>query len=110
MRQGGYLAAACIYALDHHVDRLAEDHGRAQKIGEVAAELSYVEMVYPVDTNIVIVQLKPGKSESWLLQELQGRGVQAVPFGPGLVRFVTHLDFTENDLDQTCEVLNQIAS
>lgn len=100
MRQAGYLAAACIHALDHNVDRLAEDHTRAQKIGEILTDLSFIEEVMPVDTNIVIGKLVEGKSENWLLEELEQNGISAVGFGKGLVRFVTHLDFNDDGLDQ----------
>ena len=99
MRQAGYLAAACIHALDHHVNRLAEDHERAKRIGEVLKEQSFIEEVYPVETNIVIGKLIEGKSENWLLEELKNQGILAVGFGKGLVRFVTHLDFNDDDLD-----------
>lgn len=107
MRQAGYLAAACIYALDHHIDRLAEDHRRAQILGEVSRELSFVRQVYPVDTNIVILDLAD-KSESWLLSELEKYHILAVPFGRRLVRFVTHLNFDDEDLQQTIEALREI--
>ena len=63
MRQAGYLAAACIYALDHNVSRLAEDHQRANAMGEVMKELPFIEEVMPVDTNIVIAKLIDEKSE-----------------------------------------------
>ena len=104
MRQAGFLAAACMYALDHHVDRLAEDHQRARVIGQEAEELAFVKEVYPVDTNIVILSLD-GRSEQWMLEALKEKDVLAVPFGPGLVRFVTHLDFTDQHLDQFIGVL-----
>lgn len=100
MRQAGYLAAACIHALDHHVDRLTNDHTRAQRIGEVLGNCSFIEEVMPVDTNIVIGKLVDGKSEKGLLEELKSKGILAVGFGKGLVRFVTHLDFNDKDLDR----------
>ncbi|WP_420317719.1 threonine aldolase family protein [Ekhidna sp.] len=108
MRQAGYLAAACIYALDYHVVRLAEDHKRAQNIGQILQELSFVEEVMPVDTNIVIGKLEEGKSEKWFLEELEKRDVLAVGFGKGLVRFVTHLDFSDEDLDQFSKSIRTI--
>ena len=98
MRQAGYLAAACIYALDHHVDRLREDHRRAREIGSICRSASFVREVYPVDTNIVIISLADGLSEQRILEELQSHEVLAVGFGPGLVRFVTHLDISDEDL------------
>lgn len=53
-RQSGYMAAAGIYALDHHIDRLKEDHRRAKELGKIMEELSIVQEVYPIQTNIVI--------------------------------------------------------
>ncbi|WP_089357572.1 threonine aldolase family protein [Ekhidna lutea] len=110
MRQAGYLAAACIHALEHHVDRLAEDHSRAQKIGEILTELSFIEDVMPVDTNIVIGKLIDGKSEKWLLGELEKNGILAVGFGKGLVRFVTHLDFNDYNLDRFSSTISTIVA
>lgn len=100
MRQAGILAAACNYALDHHVARLKEDHIRAKKIGEICKQLSFVQEVYPVETNIVIIRLAEDKTETWFLEKLKEKGIYAVPFGKQLVRFVTHLDFGENDLNR----------
>lgn len=109
MRQAGYLAAACIYALDNHVARLTDDHARAEQIGVAMSELSCIEHIIPVETNIVIGQLTEGKSEKWLLQELEKQGILAVGFGKGLVRFVTHLDFTDDDLDRFRQAIKQIS-
>jgi len=110
MRQSGYLAAACIHALDHHVNRLAEDHARAQQIGKLLKDLPFVQDVYPVDTNIVIAQLEDGKSEKWFLEELEKQGILAVGFGKSLVRFVTHLDFDDDDLNRFSDALKKVAS
>ena len=100
MRQAGYLAAACIHALDHHVERLAKDHERAKRIGQILNDCSFIDEVMPVDTNIVIGKLVGDKSEKWLLEELKKQNILAVGFGKGLVRFVTHLDFNDEDLDR----------
>ncbi len=108
MRQAGFLAAACIHALDNHVERLREDHHRARVIGEEAKNLPFVRQVYPVDTNIVIVELAD-RSEEWMLQELRKHDVLAVPFGKGLVRFVTHLDFDDPHLDRFCHILKKLS-
>lgn len=110
MRQAGYLAAACIHALDHHIDRLAEDHERAQKIGQILIGCSFIEEVMPVDTNIVIGKLVEGKSEKWLLDALEKQNVLAVGFGKGLVRFVTHLDFGDDDLDRFESAISRVSS
>lgn len=110
MRQSGYLAAACIYALEHQVERLKVDHQLAKSVGSALENLSFVQGVMPVDTNIVIAKLDKAHSESWFLDELKKRDVLAVPFGKNLVRFVTHLDFTEDDLDDFSQVLSLIGS
>ncbi len=109
MRQAGYLAAACIYALDHNVNRLADDHIRAKKIGEELKQLPFIEDVYPVETNIVIGKLTQDKSEKWLLEQLEKQGILAVGFGKGLVRFVTHLDFKDEDLNRFSESVKRIS-
>ncbi|MGV3600974.1 MAG: threonine aldolase family protein [Dyadobacter fermentans] len=98
-RQAGFLAAAGIYALDHHVGRLKEDHSRARSVGECFAARPEVAEVFPVDTNIVIVRLHDGFSEKEYVSRLANAGILAVTFGKGLVRFVTHLDFTDDHLD-----------
>jgi threonine aldolase len=99
MRQAGFLAAAGIYALDHHRDRLREDHRRARLIGEMLQQKDFVEEILPVDTNIVIVRLKKDLPPARFLAALEAQGVLATGFGGQLVRFVTHLDFTEEQLN-----------
>lgn len=99
MRQAGYLAAACIYALDNNVERLKDDHTKARVLGNELSKLAFIDEVMPVDTNIVIARLVESHSERWFLEELEKKGIKAVGFGKGLVRFVTHLDFREEDLD-----------
>jgi threonine aldolase len=108
MRQAGYLAAACIYALDHQVERLRDDNERARRIGEVLQGLNYVESVRPVQSNILIFDLVEGLTADKFLEELKARGINASAFGPLTVRFVTHLDFTEQMMDQVLAVLKQI--
>ncbi|MFK7952726.1 MAG: low specificity L-threonine aldolase [Ekhidna sp.] len=108
MRQAGYLAAACIYALDHNIDRLIADHSRAEEIGKVLKELQFIEEVMPVDTNIVIAKLEEGLSEKWFLEELEKKGIKTVGFGKGLVRFVTHLHFGDEDLSNFKKLVSSI--
>ena len=109
MRQAGYLAAACIYALDHHVDRLKEDHQKAQALGDSLSSWALAEDVLPVDTNIVIVTLKDGFTPDQVLTQLQENGVLAVPFGKKEIRFVTHLDYSEAQLEKTLEIIHGIS-
>lgn len=97
-RQAGFLAAAGIYALDHHVNRLKLDHARARKIGQFLLQLPEVEAVFPVETNIVIFRLNQNILAADYVELLAQKGILAVTFGKHLVRFVTHLDFTDEDL------------
>lgn len=99
-RQAGFLAAAGIYALEHHVGRLKEDHIRARAIGDIFLRKSEVEEIFPVDTNIVIIRLQEKISETEYVQKLETSGIKAVAFGKNLVRFVTHLDFTDDHLEE----------
>jgi threonine aldolase len=98
-RQAGYLAAAGIYALDNHIDRLTEDHQRARAIGALMSQKAEV-LVLPVDTNIVIFTLDNGILSSDYVKKLAEVGIKAATFGKHQVRFVTHLDFTDQDLEE----------
>ena len=97
MRQAGYLAAAAIYALDHHVDRLGEDHYRAKTLGQMLEKHPLISELFPVVTNIVIARLKDISPEDFL-SKLADKGIKAVKFGKDQVRFVTHLDFNDEML------------
>jgi len=108
LRQSGYLAAAGIYALDHHVERLAEDHRRAKALEEELSRLSFVQQVFPVQTNIVIFQLAAGLKAGAFLKTLAQEGILAVDFGPDTIRMVTHLDFTDEQLAETLTRLKRI--
>ena len=108
MRQAGYLAAGCIYALDNHVDRLKEDHRRASLLGQTFENLSITKKVLPVETNIVIVELQDEYSPDQILAKLKEHQIYAVPFGKKEIRFVTHLDFSEDQLDQAVDIIRSI--
>jgi threonine aldolase len=107
MRQAGFLAAACIFALDHHVERLKEDHRRARDLGGVLSELTWVESVLPIETNIVIFKVKPPLSAGEVAGKLEASGLKAIAFDRQSIRFVTHLDFTEAMLDKAREILRK---
>ena len=107
MRQAGYLAAAGIYALDHHVQRLVEDHQRATVLAEALAAQDYVQEVLPVETNIVIFTLSD-RSPAQFVEQLAATGIKVIPFGKHEVRMVTHLDFDDAQLEKTVEVLRNI--
>lgn len=96
MRQAGYLAAAGNYALDHHRDRLVEDHTKAKVIGEVLQNLSYVKKVEPIETNIIIFEINENLiSAETFVQKLEEKNVYIIGMGQGKLRIVTHLDYTD---------------
>jgi threonine aldolase len=109
MRQVGILAAACLYALDNNVERLADDHERAARIGRIVEETPGMELVFPVDTNIVIFTIG-GADAAEFVSKLADRGLLALAIGPGRVRMVTHLDITDDDIDYFEEAFQGIAA
>lgn len=105
MRQAGYLAAAGIYALDHHIERLRDDHANARFLASALAELSWVTNIRPVQTNILIFDLLSPRTPVEFLAYLKQNGVVASAFGPQTIRFVTHLDVNRRMVE---EVINTI--
>lgn len=108
MRQVGYLAAAGIYALDHHVDRLQEDHQRAKLLGKALLASNWVEKVEPIETNIIIFTLHQERDEQLFLKALEKERIKLISMGEGKLRIVTHLDFTDAMLSKVIEVLERI--
>ncbi len=106
-RQAGYLAAAGIYALDHHVSRLAEDHRRARILSDVLHRLPFVIEVLPVQTNIIIFTLTSETATQKLLQHLKNNQILTAAFAKNQIRMVTHLDFDDAMLAKVCEVLEK---
>jgi threonine aldolase len=108
MRQAGFLAAAGIYALEHHVGRLKEDHEKARVLAATLEKQNYVGSVMPVETNIVIFTLAQGLEPKSFLETLAAAGIRAVAFGKREIRLVTHLDFTNEQLEQAVEIFEQL--
>jgi threonine aldolase len=108
MRQVGYLAAAGIYALDHHVERLQEDHNRARALGEALEQCSFVRKVEPVETNILIFNLQEGIDEGRFLKTMEEKNILMISLGPGKLRMVTHLDFTDDMLREVIREIEQM--
>jgi len=108
MRQGGMLAAAGIYALDHHRSRLARDHAHARILAQALAERPWVEEILPVKTNIVIFSLKQPLLASDLTLRLKDQNILAIPFSQQQVRFVTHLDIQEDMVEHTLKIINSL--
>ncbi len=110
MRQAGFLAAACNYALDHQVDRLKIDNDRAKELGKILESCSYVESVLPVMTNIVIFNLNENITAAEFVKKLESKGIIASAFGPQKVRLVTHLNIDEQMMKQTKNILKELSS
>ena len=108
MRQIGYLAAAGIYALDHHVERLAIDHNRAKILGRTLQNCDFVKSVEPIETNIVIFNVVEAISEEAFISRLNDAGIGLISMGQGKLRMVTHLDFTEEMLESVVHTLEHI--
>ena len=109
-RQAGFLAAAGIYALDHHIDRLKQDHSRARKIGAMLERLPEVQEILPIDTNIVIFSLPETILAADYVASLETNGIRSITFGKHLVRFVTHLDFTDEMVTDMETILSRDAA
>ncbi len=105
MRQAGFLAAAGIYALDHHIERLTDDHAHARMLAAALAELPWVGGIRPVQTNIVIFDLVPPLTPAVFLEYLKKNGIVASAFGPQTIRFVTHLDVSREMVETVVDVL-----
>ena len=108
MRQVGILAAAGSYALDHHVDRLADDHARAQALAQTLASCARVTEIRPVATNIVIFDVDEAIGGTEVRARLQEAGLRTSGFGPHTVRMVTHFDFDDAQLERAQAILQRV--
>jgi threonine aldolase len=107
MRQAGILAAGCAYALDHHVDRLADDHANARRLAEAIADMPGIAInLETVETNMVFFRVDPalGTADEFCAR-LDERGVRMLSIDPTSVRAVTHLDVSDGQVDEAIEIL-----
>jgi threonine aldolase len=111
MRQAGILAAAGIYALEHNVERLAEDHLNAKRLAKGIAEIDGLDIdVNAVETNILFFHVrKPGLTVPMLLDRMKAEGVFMGGTGPNTIRAVSHLDVSKDGIDRAIEVLRKLA-
>lgn len=109
MRQAGYLAAAGVYALEHHIDRLEEDHQRAKVLEKVLEKQSYVKSVLPVETNIIIFELADEVDNKVFSAKLYEQGIVANPYESTAIRFVVHLDINDAKLERAVAVLEGLS-
>ena len=108
MRQSGVLAAACLYALDHHVDRLVDDHARARKIADHLRDLPGLTVATP-ESNLVFLALSPAAPQATaVVDALQRVGVRVSDFGPNRIRIATHLDIDDTAVDALCGEMTAI--
>jgi threonine aldolase len=112
MRQVGLLAAAGTYAIDHHVERLADDHAHARLIAERVAQVPGVRIdLATVQTNIVVFHLEPGAPEAAsVVARARERGLLLIAFGPRTLRVVTHLEVTRAQCTEAAEILAGLCS
>lgn len=108
MRQAGFLAAAGIYALQHHIARLSEDHLHARQIAEAIAKKDFVKFVLPVETNIIIFELHDSLSAPALVATLKENNILGYAIAANRVRLVLHLDISEEMVNRTIDVINQL--
>ena len=94
MRQVGFLAAAGIYALDNHINRLEEDHQKAKEIGAVLSVASYVTKLEEIETNIVIFYVDEKIGADNFIKKMKENNILLTPMGAGRIRIVTHLDYS----------------
>lgn len=107
MRQAGFLAAAGIYALNHHINRLADDHTHAKALANALAEANFVSSVMPVETNIVLFDVRKGLNADNVVKQFEQKGILCSSTSAQTIRFVTHLDVSSGMIDQTIEqILN----
>ena len=107
-RQAGYLAAAGLYALEHHVARLADDHRRAAHLAGVLGQQPYVAEVLAPETNLVIFRLHDSQPAAAFLASLEQQGIRASSFGPQWIRFVLHLDVDDAMVDRIKAALSMV--
>lgn len=107
MRQAGFLAAAGIYALDHHRERLKEDHKKAKEIEAILSKKDFISSVSPVDTNIIIFELKESVLDAQaFMDKMNENNIRLISMGSGKLRLVTHFNYTDEMHSRLLSILN----
>ncbi len=108
MRQAGMMAAGCLYALDHHVERLAQDHAAARALAEGLAALPGLRITNPVETNIVILDVEAtGLNADIIADKLSAANVRVGVFGPAKLRLITHLDVPDDGVGRAVDAFRR---
>jgi threonine aldolase len=108
MRQAGFLAAAGIYALHNHIDRLKEDHEHARQIANAFEKKEFVNFVLPVETNIIIFELNESINAPDFVSLLKKKDILGYAIAHNRVRLVTHLDITEEMVQKTMQIVKEM--
>jgi threonine aldolase len=108
MRQAGYLAAAGIYALENHVERLSHDHLHAKMIETALREKDFIETILPVETNIIIASFRAPYTPQFFLEAMQKEDILMFAISPTQVRMVLHLDISPAMVEKTIQAIKKI--
>jgi threonine aldolase len=108
MRQAGFMAASGIYALENHINRLANDHEHAQQIAKALQQQEFVGDILPVETNIIIFEIKAPWQAIAVAGELKKQQILAIAISPTQVRMVLHLDVTPEMVKRIIEVIGSM--
>jgi threonine aldolase len=108
MRQAGYIAAGCLYALHHHIDRLKTDHWHAQKVAEALSKKIFVQSILPVETNIIIFEVGGDKTAAGIVQNLAENDIKCIAISPTQIRMVFHLDVSDKMVDHLIQVIEKL--
>jgi threonine aldolase len=108
MRQSGYLAAAGIYALQNNINRLEEDHVRATELGKQLEQCSWVKVVEPIETNIIVFSPVDSVSDQQIMDKLKQKGIAISLMSKGKLRIVTHLDYRNIMHEYVLETLRRM--
>lgn len=110
MRQVGYLASAASYAMDHHFERLAIDHRKAKELSTALSAIKWVHSVEPTETNIVIFNIDTENSTTEdIIQKFKAQHIDLIAMDSSKLRFVTHLDYSDQDHDHVLQTLKNMA-
>jgi threonine aldolase len=108
MRQAGYMAAAGIYAMENNIERLALDHRHAKEIEQALLKKEFVGEIMPVETNIIIFQVKGNHTAKTLTEEFKKHNILVSAISSTQIRMVLHLDVSKEMVDETIKVIEEI--
>lgn len=107
-RQSGFIAAAGLYALQHNIQRLAEDHKHAQQIAEALKKKNFIGTILPIETNIIIFEVKGEYSASTLSEKFAEEGILVIPISKSQIRIVLHLDISNQMVEKTIGFIEKL--